>query len=157
MYSPNPKLATSSPLSSYNTMGAIKLSDKQLVVDDLALPTHDSSVPTPKPRTFPKKLVALLLAGSLFPLLSTHLLFPSPSTRDAPTTQSICQQSPILTPRGNVTELYTEKAKERIIDWLSGAVQIPTEAYDDMRDVEGDARFKVFGVFHECTYHPSRS
>jgi Gly-Xaa carboxypeptidase len=135
-------------------MGAIKLSDKQPIEADLALPTHDSSHVPPKRRSFPTKLIALLLAGSLFPLISTHLLFPSPST-NGPTTQSVCQQSTILTPRGNVSELYNDKSKERIIDWLSGAVQIPTEAYDDMRDVEGDGRFKVFRVFHECMSFPS--
>lgn len=134
-------------------MSPIRLSEKEIVGQDLTLPTHDSSYDLPpKRRSFPKKLIAIFLAGSLFPLLSTQLLFPSssPLSADGPSTQSVCQQSPILTPRGNVTDLYSDKAKERIIDWLSGAVQVPTEAYDDMADVEGDARFKVFGVFHKC-------
>lgn len=136
-------------------MAPIRLSEKEPVGNDLALPTHDSSYELPpKRRPSPKKLIAICLAGSLFGFLSTQLLFPSSSRLSAggATTQSVCQQSPILTPRGNVTDLYSEKAKERIIDWLSGAVKVPTEAYDDMADVEGDERFKVFGVFHKCMY-----
>ncbi|KAJ9105002.1 hypothetical protein QFC20_004443 [Naganishia adeliensis] len=133
-------------------MAPIRLSEKEPVGNDLALPTHDSSYELPpNRRPSPKKLIAICLAGSLFGFLSTQLLFPSSSRLSAggATTQSVCQQSPILTPRGNVTDLYSEKAKERIIDWLSGAVKVPTEAYDDMADVEGDERFKVFGVFHK--------
>lgn len=131
-------------------MAPIRLSEKEPVGNDLALPTHDSSYELPpKRRPSPKKLIAICLAGSLFGFLSTQLLFPSSSRLSAggATTQSVCQQSPILTPRGNVTDLYSEKAKERIIDWLSGAVKVPTEAYDDMADVEGSRGSRCLACF----------
>lgn len=139
-------------------------SEKQsLYQDEPVLPTHDQQSAASRPRSPAQKgkkallnLLGLCAAGyvTLSLTTSTSSLYSaliSPST--VPQTQSTCQQSPILTPRGNLTDLYAGDSKERIIQWLSGAVQIPTEAYDDMADVEGDERFKVFDVFHNCMLH----
>ncbi|KAJ9120378.1 hypothetical protein QFC24_005335 [Naganishia onofrii] len=136
------------------------ISEKQaLYQDDPLLPTYDQqSAVQPRPRTPAQKgkkallnLLGLCVAGYLtlsFTNSTSGLSSALVNTGSAPHTQSTCQQSPILTPRGNLTDLYAGDSKERIFQWLSGAVQIPTEAYDDMADVEGDERFKVFGDFH---------
>ncbi|KAJ7895118.1 hypothetical protein B0H13DRAFT_2234604 [Mycena leptocephala] len=39
--------------------------------------------------------------------------------------------------------------KARAIDLLAGAVQIPTESYDDMQPVGVDPRWEIFGEFHK--------
>lgn len=125
--------------------------EKQQYRDDPSLPTYDSSYEPAPPRSTKQKTLLRLLGLSLVGALLTYASLPVTSPNTAPTPQSVCQQSPILTPRGNVTDLYAAAPKQRIIDWLSGAVQVPTEAYDDMIDVDGDARFKVFGAFHDCS------
>ncbi|KAF8494750.1 carboxypeptidase S [Hysterangium stoloniferum] len=43
----------------------------------------------------------------------------------------------------------SEAYQQRAIDWLSGAVQIPTESYDQMDPVGVDPRWEVFGPFHD--------
>lgn len=64
--------------------------------------------------------------------------------------QSVCAQSPTLHPsRYNVTNVYSSEAKSRIVDWLSGAVQIPTESFDTMGPIGEDSRWDVFAPFHE--------
>jgi hypothetical protein len=134
-------------------MSLPQMSEKHtLYRDDPSLPTYDSSYePQPQPSPTRKNLLRLL-GLCVVGYLSYTAFSSSPS--GPITTLSTCQQSPILTPRGNVTDLYAPEPKKRIIDWLSGAVQIPTEAYDDMSDVEGDVRFKVFGAFHDCSSSP---
>ncbi|GHJ90046.1 hypothetical protein NliqN6_6448 [Naganishia liquefaciens] len=124
-------------------------SEKQQYRDDPSLPTHDSSYPLSPPQSSKRKHLLRLLGLCLVGSLLTYASLPAAPHGVTPTTQSVCQQSPILTPRGNTTDLYSAEPKRRIIDWLSGAVQVPTEAYDDMSDVEGDARFKVFEAFHD--------
>ncbi|KAJ9113981.1 hypothetical protein QFC22_005799 [Naganishia vaughanmartiniae] len=126
--------------------------------DDPLLPTYDQQTPNHQPRTAAQKgkkallnLLGLCVAGYLtlqFANSNSGLSSAVVTSGSKAHTQSICQQSPILTPRGNLTDLYAGDQKDRIIQWLSGAVQIPTEAYDDMVDVEGDERFKIFGDFH---------
>ncbi len=62
-----------------------------------------------------------------------------------------CAQSPVLTPKGNLTDVYQDQTKTRIINWLSGSVQIPTECFDVMGPTTGDdmdKRWKVFGDLH---------
>ncbi|KAL1747945.1 hypothetical protein HDZ31DRAFT_30902 [Schizophyllum fasciatum] len=44
--------------------------------------------------------------------------------------------------------LTDEEFKARVIDLLSGAVQVPTEAFDDMGPVGEEPRWEVFGDFH---------
>ena len=126
--------------------------EKQQYRDDPSLPTYDSSYEPAPPHSTKQKTCLRLLGLCLVGAFLTYTSLPVTSHTTAPTAQSVCQQSPILTPRGNVTDLYAGGPKQRIIDWLSGAVQVPTEAYDDMIDVDGDARFKVFGAFHDCSF-----
>ena len=42
----------------------------------------------------------------------------------------------------------TDSYKQRAIDWLAGAVQIPTESYDQMGEIGEDPRWEAFAPFH---------
>ncbi|KAL5537057.1 hypothetical protein ACEPAF_880 [Sanghuangporus sanghuang] len=46
-------------------------------------------------------------------------------------------------------KLHTDEFKEKAIAWLSGAIKIPTESYDDMGPVDVDPRWQKFVPFHE--------
>ncbi|EIN04703.1 carboxypeptidase S [Punctularia strigosozonata HHB-11173 SS5] len=68
-----------------------------------------------------------------------------------------CPQVDALEPAGangelwaNLSALYAEDSYEkRAISWLSGAVRVPTETYDDMGPVGEDERWDTRGPFHE--------
>ncbi|KAF8449022.1 hypothetical protein L210DRAFT_847620 [Boletus edulis BED1] len=68
----------------------------------------------------------------------------------------LCPQAPELTPVKNnvlwekLTENYgTEAFRLKAVDWLSGAIQIPTESYDQMDPVGVDPRWEKFAAFHD--------
>ncbi|KIK37885.1 hypothetical protein CY34DRAFT_15390 [Suillus luteus UH-Slu-Lm8-n1] len=68
----------------------------------------------------------------------------------------ICPQVSELIPKSNgalwraLGETYeTDAFKMRAVDWLAGAVRIPTESYDQMDPVGTDPRWEKFGVFHD--------
>ncbi|TFK71649.1 carboxypeptidase S [Pluteus cervinus] len=68
----------------------------------------------------------------------------------------ICPQAGVLTPQRNATfwvnlgdHIQSEAFKTRAIDWLAGAVQVPTESYDNMDPVGTDPRWEAFGAFHD--------
>ncbi|KAJ8472610.1 hypothetical protein ONZ45_g16592 [Pleurotus djamor] len=42
-----------------------------------------------------------------------------------------------------------EAHRERVADWLSGAIRIPTETFDDMLPVGNDSRWDIFASFHD--------
>ncbi|KAM6496948.1 carboxypeptidase S [Amanita muscaria] len=67
-----------------------------------------------------------------------------------------CPQSDILTPKknskvwDNLTEIIgTAPFKTRAVDWLSSAIQVPTESYDDLAPVGEDSRWEKFSGFHD--------
>ena len=69
---------------------------------------------------------------------------------------SACPQVDVLVPSQNYElwttlgdNISTDKVKDRAIAWLSGAIQVKTECYDDMHPVGKDPRWEVFGPFHE--------
>ena len=62
---------------------------------------------------------------------------------------SACEQAPPLQPSLDVTSMVEGK-DERIINWLSGSVKIPTEIYDVMGPVGEDRRYDVFYKFADC-------
>ncbi|KAF7375296.1 Carboxypeptidase S [Mycena sanguinolenta] len=71
------------------------------------------------------------------------------------TTDAICPQADALFPSRNGgiwTKTRNKTAssdfKARVVQLLAGAVQIPTESYDDMQPVGVDPRWAVFGEFH---------
>ncbi|KAH7104541.1 carboxypeptidase S [Auriculariales sp. MPI-PUGE-AT-0066] len=67
--------------------------------------------------------------------------------------QSNCAQPKLLVPSHSLIpeldELYaTESFKNKSAEWLSGAVKIPTESYDEMDAPDKDPRWNVFLDFH---------
>ncbi|CAK5282358.1 unnamed protein product [Mycena citricolor] len=68
----------------------------------------------------------------------------------------MCPQADLLIPQrhSRVSQalsdvLATEGFQTQAIEWLSKAVQIPTEMYDDMPPVGQDPRWDVFSTFHD--------
>ncbi|KAG0709281.1 hypothetical protein DFH29DRAFT_1027230 [Suillus ampliporus] len=68
----------------------------------------------------------------------------------------ICPQVSELIPESNgalwktLGSTYeTDAFKTRAVDWLGGAVRIPTESYDQMGPVGTDPRWEKFGTFHD--------
>ncbi|KAJ3507479.1 hypothetical protein NLJ89_g6283 [Agrocybe chaxingu] len=66
-----------------------------------------------------------------------------------------CPQSAVLTPKNNWdmwetlnTQIGTPGFQEIAVNWLAGAVQVPTESFDDMGDVSVDPRWDAFEPFH---------
>ncbi|TRM68974.1 carboxypeptidase S [Schizophyllum amplum] len=67
-----------------------------------------------------------------------------------------CAQADVLVPHRNA-EVYSKlsevlglpETRARAINWLSGAVKVPTEVYDDMDPVGVDPQWEVFGPFHD--------
>ncbi|EIM86689.1 carboxypeptidase S [Stereum hirsutum FP-91666 SS1] len=70
--------------------------------------------------------------------------------------EPLCAQVGALYPEKE-TELYeklgkwysTEEFKQKAIEYLGGAVRVPTESYDKMEPVGVDPRWEAFGPFHE--------
>ncbi|KAF8892084.1 carboxypeptidase S [Infundibulicybe gibba] len=68
----------------------------------------------------------------------------------------LCPQVDSLQPNKN-NELWkalgraidTDEFKNRAILWLGGAVNVPTESYDEMGPVGEDPRWETFGLLHE--------
>ncbi|KAF8070006.1 hypothetical protein FPV67DRAFT_1578960 [Lyophyllum atratum] len=70
--------------------------------------------------------------------------------------ESRCAQSDPLVPDKNgalweslSATFGTEPFKVKAIDWLSGAVRIPTESFDNMGPVGEDPRWDAFAPFHD--------
>ncbi|KAG6810886.1 hypothetical protein H0H92_009916 [Tricholoma furcatifolium] len=47
----------------------------------------------------------------------------------------------------------TDAFKARAIEWIAGAVKVPTESYDDLGAVGEDSRWEVLGPFHDYLLH----
>ncbi|PPQ79239.1 hypothetical protein CVT25_002805 [Psilocybe cyanescens] len=67
-----------------------------------------------------------------------------------------CPQADVVTPdkNSNLWEQMNQKIggasfKQNAIDWLSGAVRVPTESFDNMDPVGVDPRWVAFEPFHE--------
>jgi Gly-Xaa carboxypeptidase len=75
--------------------------------------------------------------------------------KEIPKLDSLCPQTDQLTPIKHA-KLYeefgglieTDSYKQRAIGWLAGAVQIPTESYDEMGAIGEDPRWEAFAPFH---------
>ncbi|WWC93389.1 hypothetical protein V866_000223 [Kwoniella sp. B9012] len=63
--------------------------------------------------------------------------------------KSSCQQADAIYPKAyNVSSLVVNQ-KDRVINWLAGAVRVPTETFDDFGKVGEDDRWDKFYKFHE--------
>ena len=63
---------------------------------------------------------------------------------------SSCQQAEALYPQSFDVNTLTEGNERRCIDWLSGAVKVPTEIFDVMGEIGDDPRWDAFYRFSEC-------
>ncbi|EIN06189.1 carboxypeptidase S [Punctularia strigosozonata HHB-11173 SS5] len=79
-----------------------------------------------------------------------------PHHHDLASTAELCPQVPATVPSKNadvfetLSQLIgTEAFVNKSIDWLSGAVRVPTESYDKMDEVGEDPRWEAFGPFHD--------
>ncbi|KDQ15508.1 hypothetical protein BOTBODRAFT_54770 [Botryobasidium botryosum FD-172 SS1] len=131
--------------------------------DELLLPTHDTHKLLPPPhaskqlRTRPSTFSRLLAIGFIASLYFVPRLIRGRTVDTGPTArEDICVQEDPLTPQshsalaGSLGERYdSPEFKQRAVEWLSGAVQIPTESYDDMGAVGEDKRWEIFADFHK--------
>ncbi|KIK60400.1 hypothetical protein GYMLUDRAFT_261395 [Collybiopsis luxurians FD-317 M1] len=70
--------------------------------------------------------------------------------------ERLCAQSDALNPSNPLWSVVgktigTEAFKDRAVNWLAGAVQIPTESYDDVTQID-DPRWETFGQFHDYLF-----
>lgn len=72
--------------------------------------------------------------------------------------QSACPQFPALKALSSEREKFEKEIKDEIdskdffeksLQTMQGAVQIPTESFDDMGDVGKDPRWDIFADFHK--------
>ncbi|KAH7879032.1 carboxypeptidase S [Lentinula edodes] len=69
-------------------------------------------------------------------------------------TSPLCSQYDVLVPKNllwnTVGEVVgTEEFKDRAVNWLAGAIRIPTESYDDFGPIGEDPRWETFKHFHD--------
>jgi Gly-Xaa carboxypeptidase len=62
---------------------------------------------------------------------------------------SACYQPEPRMPKGYNTSVILGE-KDRIVNWLSEAVKIPTEVFDVMGPVDEDPKWQVMPPFHDC-------
>ncbi|KAK8854620.1 hypothetical protein IAR55_003359 [Kwoniella newhampshirensis] len=62
---------------------------------------------------------------------------------------SSCAQADAIYPQSFDASSVVEGEKDQIIDWLSGAVKVPTEIFDVMGEIGEDKRWDVFYEFSE--------
>jgi Gly-Xaa carboxypeptidase len=67
-----------------------------------------------------------------------------------------CDQSDALYPSFNTSALI-DGQEDRIVNWLSGAVKIPTEVFDVMGEIGEDPRWDKFYEFADCEFLDSGS
>jgi hypothetical protein len=108
-----------------------------------------------------------IVAGILLIIFIGLLLVPKPSNIPAtidddlddefpvPDSAGICKQSePRELPNDNIQKalekaLRSDDYRQGSVQRLSGAVQIPTESFDDMGPVYEDPRWQIFQRFHD--------
>ena len=107
-----------------------------------------------------------IVAGILLVIFIGLLLIPKPSNTQAdidddydydipiPDSSGICKQlEPMELPNDHIQEaleraLQSDIYRQGSVQRLSGAVQIPTESFDDMGPADEDPRWQVFQRFH---------
>jgi hypothetical protein len=82
-----------------------------------------------------------------------------PPVSSGATSEDICAQEASLEP-GNHYDVYkqldslfgTAEFRQGVVELHSGAIQIPTESYDQMDDVGVDPRWEAFQPFHDYLF-----
>ncbi|KAF8216349.1 hypothetical protein K438DRAFT_1703174 [Mycena galopus ATCC 62051] len=114
-----------------------------------------SPAPQPAPRT-PSRRTKGLICIVLLSLLALRVNFALHRGTDVHNAASGCPQVDALVPQrgaevlAGVSDLLATPAfKTKAVDWLVGAVQVPTEVFDAMPPVGQDPRWEVFAPFHD--------
>ncbi|KAJ3731848.1 carboxypeptidase S [Lentinula guzmanii] len=71
--------------------------------------------------------------------------------------EKLCSQYDVLVPKNPLWKtvgegIGTEEFKGRAVDWLAGAIQVPTESYDNLGPIGEDPRWETFKQFHEYLF-----
>lgn len=126
------------------------------------LPDPVSTRPSVSRRPTRVALIALLAAVGLLANYNVwhyswerHAASHSSTHRNPHTFANVCPQAPELIPQRNsdtwenLSATYdTDAFKSKAVDWLSKAVQVPTESYDYYGPVGTDPRWEKFHAFH---------
>ncbi|KAI0272776.1 carboxypeptidase S [Gloeopeniophorella convolvens] len=116
-----------------------------------------AAIPAKRPKNLRSKFLGLAIALSVgVTIWYADYKLPAPVGRAPQSNASLCPQANALYPQRNA-ELWETLGKDfdhdsftkRAVNWLRGAVQIPTVSYDDMGPVGQDERWEVFGSFHD--------
>ncbi|KAE9391318.1 carboxypeptidase S [Gymnopus androsaceus JB14] len=72
--------------------------------------------------------------------------------------EQLCTQYDLLVPSNPLWKAIGEIIgadvfKSRAVDWLSGAIKVPTESYDDLDLIGIDPRWETFGQLHEYLFN----
>ncbi|KDQ26797.1 hypothetical protein PLEOSDRAFT_1043178 [Pleurotus ostreatus PC15] len=102
-------------------------------------------------RPWRRLLVFTVACGYALLSATRREIFPLKHCRD----EDLCFQANELTPdkHGDLwadigSTISTDAFKTKAIDWLAGAVRVPTESYDKMDPVGVDPRWEAFAPFH---------
>jgi Gly-Xaa carboxypeptidase len=129
------------------------------------LPQGEAYSPDPPQRTHLNRrriwqwiVPGLLAVVMLLALSLTRLKRPQDVQRVPGSNQPACPQFPPLKALSSEREKFEREVKDEIdskeffdksLKNMQGAIQIPTESFDDMRDVGEDPRWDIFADFHQ--------
>jgi Gly-Xaa carboxypeptidase len=144
------------------------LSEKQAEAN-LPLPTSSTSKATRRtaaPWWTPLKYLipAVLVARVALPFILPDVDLPFASTFSISNSgthasrighKSSCEQADPIYPSSFDVSAEIQGKKGKVVEWLSGAVKIPTEIFDVMGPIGEDPRWDVFYKFADCTYSSS--
>ncbi|KAF9485495.1 carboxypeptidase S [Pholiota conissans] len=121
--------------------------------------TPASLAPAPHPGLRKKhpKIFAGLMVYILFRLgYEAHRSFYEHHDHAGATGAQACVQADVLAPVEHAplwdtlnAKIGTSSFESSAVNWLAGAVRVPTESYDNMDSVGVDPRWEAFGPFHE--------
>ncbi|KAI0924588.1 hypothetical protein AcW2_005436 [Taiwanofungus camphoratus] len=105
---------------------------------------------------FPKLLVALISLSTCLYVAHVGVVLWTRMRESDVESAHMCPQASPLVPQKN-EELWsslgetfgTEAFLDRAVNWIAGAVRIPTQSYDKMDPVGVDPRWEAFGPFHD--------
>ncbi|KAF9240733.1 hypothetical protein BU15DRAFT_73956 [Melanogaster broomeanus] len=130
---------------------------KEKAIELLPAPTPGQIRAPSRMSSISTKTAVIALAALAITLLARGTrIFCNHGVSDDLTNADVCPQVSELLPQKNSalwemlsTTYGTEAFKMKAVDWLSGAVQVPTESYDGMDPVGVDPRWEKFTVFHD--------
>ncbi|WRT68601.1 uncharacterized protein IL334_005579 [Kwoniella shivajii] len=105
----------------------------------------------PKSNWFSRNRKSLTVVFGLFLLLQHLVVSPylvdSWGGVDQKTRKSSCEQAEPIFPKSFDVSSLVEGQKDRLVNWISGAVKVPTEVFDVMGEIGDDERWDVFYKF----------